>query len=42
MTIIKSLNTVNAGDTREKKEPSYTIGGNEIGTSPVKNSMKIP
>ena len=28
MALIKSLQTVNAGEGAEKKEPSYTVGGN--------------
>ena len=28
MAIIKSMQTINAGEGREKREPSYTIGGN--------------
>jgi len=28
MTIIKSLQTINAGEDVEKKETSYTVGGN--------------
>ena len=28
MAIIKNLQTVNAGEGVEKREPSYTIGGN--------------
>ena len=29
MAAIKSLHTINAGDGVEKREPSYTVGGNE-------------
>ena len=28
MTAIKSLQTINAGEVVEKREPSYTVGGN--------------
>ena len=28
MAVIKSLQTINAGEGVEKREPSYTIGGN--------------
>ena len=28
MAIIKSLQTINAGEGVEKREPSYTVGGN--------------
>ena len=28
MAAIKSLQTINVGDGAEKKEPSYTVGGN--------------
>ena len=28
MAIIKSLQIINAGEGMEKREPSYTIGGN--------------
>ena len=28
MTIIKNLQTMNAGEGVEKREPSYTVGGN--------------
>ena len=28
MAAIKSLQTINAGEGVEKKEPSYTVGGN--------------
>ena len=28
MAAIKNLQTINAGEVVEKKEPSYTVGGN--------------
>ena len=28
MAVIKSLQTINAGEGVEKREPSYTVGGN--------------
>ena len=28
MAIVKSLQIINAGEDVEKKEPSYTVGGN--------------
>ena len=33
MAIIKNLQTVNAGEGVEKREPSYTVGGNVNGYS---------
>ena len=32
----------NAGKGVEKKEPSYTLGGNVIGTTTMENSMEAP
>ena len=26
----------------EKREPSYTVGRNEVGTAAVENSMEVP
>ena len=38
----KRLQTVNAGEGVEKREPSYTVGGNAICTATWENSEEIP
>ena len=38
----KSLQIINAGEGVEKKEPSYTVGGNIIGAATMENSMEFP
>ena len=40
--IIRKSTNKNTGEGMEKKEPYYTVGGNEIGAAPVEKSMKIP
>ena len=42
MTAIKSLQAINAGEGVEKREPSYTVGGNETSTATMENSVEIP
>jgi len=42
MAIIKSLQTINAGDSVEKRESSCTVGGNVNDTATRENSMKVP
>ena len=37
----KSLQIINAGEGVEKKELSYTIGGNVILTVTMENSMEV-
>ena len=37
----KSLQIINAGEGVEKKEPSYTVGGNLIGAATMENSMEV-
>ena len=36
----KNLQTVDAGEDMEKREPSYTVNGIDTGT--VENSMEVP
>ena len=38
----KSLQTINAGQGVEKREPSYTVGGPQIDITSNENSMAIP
>ena len=38
----KSLQTINAGEGTEKREPSYTVGGMATNTATVENSVEIP
>ena len=38
----KNLQTINAGEGVEKREPSYTVGGNETSTASMENSVEIP
>ena len=42
MVIIKSLQITIAREGVEKKEPFYTVGGNEIWYSYYENSMEVP
>ena len=37
----KNLQAINAGEGMEKREPSYTTGGNANGTATVENSVEI-
>ena len=38
----KSLQTINAGEGVEKREPSYTVGGMQTSTATLENSVEIP
>ena len=38
----KSLQTINAGGSVEKREPSYTVGGNANYGAAIENSVEIP
>ena len=38
----KSLQTINAGEGVEKKEPSYTVGGNANSIGTMENGVEIP
>ena len=38
---LKTSTTVNARESADKREPSYTVGGMEIGTSTRGNSMGV-
>ena len=38
----KSINTINTGEGVERREPSYTIGGNVNCTVTMENSMEVP
>ena len=40
--IKKSTNIKNAGEGVEKREPSYTVGGNAKSTATMENSLEIP
>ena len=42
MAIIKNLQTINAGEGVKKREPSCIVGGNEIYTVTVEDSVEIP
>ena len=33
---------INMGEGVEKREPSYTVGGNVNRTAPMENSMDVP
>ena len=37
-----SLQTINAGEGAEKREPSYSVGGNANEYSHIENSVEIP
>ena len=37
----KSLQAINAGGSVEKREPSYTVGGNATSTATLENSVEI-
>ena len=41
MVIIKTLQTIDAGEGVEKRELSYTVCGN-VSTTTVENSMEVP
>ena len=38
----KSINTINTGEGVERREPSYTTGGNVNCTVTMENSMEVP
>ena len=38
----KYLQAINAGEGVEKREPSYTVGGNAGSTATVEDSVEIP
>ena len=38
----KSINTINTREGVERREPSYTIGGNVNCTVTMENSMEVP
>ena len=40
--LLKSLQTINAGEGLEKRKLSYTVGGNANQSSHMKNSVEIP
>ena len=42
MAAIKSLQTINSGEGAEKREPSYSVGGNANEYSHMENSVEIP
>ena len=42
MATIKNRQTINAGKGVGKREPSYTVGGNETHTVTMENSVEIP
>ena len=39
--VSKSLQTINAGEGVEKREPSYSVGGNANWYRPIENSVEI-
>ena len=42
MAIIKSVQIVNVGEGVEKRELSYTVGGNVNWADTTENSMEVP
>ena len=38
----KSLQTINAGEGVEKRQPSYTVGGNATSAATMENSVEVP
>ena len=42
LTLFKNLQTINAREGVEKREPSCTVGGNVIDTAIMEHSMEIP
>ena len=38
----KSLQAISAREGVEKREPSYTVGGNATSTATMENSVEIP
>ena len=38
----KSLQIINAREGVEKREPSYTVGGNVNGAATMETSMEVP
>ena len=42
MAITESLQTINSGEGAEKREPSYSVGGNANEYSHMENSVEIP
>ena len=38
----KTLQAINDGEGMEKREPSYTVGGNATSTATTENSVEIP
>ena len=38
----KSLQIINAGESVEKREPSYTVGGIQIDTATMEHGIEIP
>ena len=42
MAAIKKLQTINAGEGVEKREPSYTVVGIQTNTATMENSVEIP
>ena len=41
-TTLKSLEIINTGERAEKRESSYTVGGNVNECSSMQNSMEVP
>ena len=42
MSASKYLQTISAKEAMEKREPSYTVGGDVNGTTIIENSTKFP
>ena len=42
MAIIKNLQTINGGEGAEKREHSYTVGGNVNWYTSMEDSMEVP
>ena len=39
---LKSLQIINASEGVEKREPSYTVGGDEVGAATMENNTEDP
>ena len=41
-SLVRELEAINAGEGVEKREPSYSVGGNATSTATMENSVEIP
>ena len=42
MASSEKFQTINTGEGMNRREPSYTVGGREIGTATMENSTEVP